>query len=585
VSNGIDHASVSRANNDRNRRAMRAVVVELDEQSVRKQATIEPGQSKDVGEDPLQAMAENGQVIPPPFDLLTLAMLPEQNTELLPCVQAMEVNIEAFGHRLVPRMKGEVSASIRAAMQAERMRLENFFAYVSMEDSLIETRRKRRVDLETTGNGYLEVIRNAAGDIQSLRHLPSYQMRLSKLDDEPIKVDVPILRVRPDLSVEVVRVPWWRRFRRYVQSRAIYAGNLSYVGGYKVRWFKAYGDPRVYDCDTGELVPADKAASFPDERRANEVLHTGLYSARTPYGLPRFIGNLLSILGDREAESINFQTFKNNNIPSMMLLVSNGQLTEGTIGRIRDFVESQIQGSGNYSKFLIVEAEGLEEGEDGGQVKVEVKPLTGEQHKDALFQKYSKNNQDKVRRAFRLPPIMIGSAEDYTRSTAETSRRLADEQVFAPEREAFDDIVNRLLFPDMGITHWKFRSNTPNTTDNVELVRILGGAEKTGGMTPRIARMMLEDILGQELPLFPSEFEEKADLPFSLLMAEAVKNKADPSEPGQQVTALKAVELIDRLTTGDVSADDEATLFETVAKGSTYLDAKWRKAVYQNDDE
>lgn len=584
MQDAIDHASVSRENNERNRRAVRALVIELDEHSVRKQAAgPEPGQSKDVGEDPLQAMAENGQVIPPPFDLLTLAMLPEQNTELLPCVQAMEINIEAFGHRLVPRVKGDASPSVKAAMQAERVRLENFFAYVSMEDSLIDTRRKRRVDLETTGNGYLEVIRNAAGEVQSLRHLPAYQMRLSKLDDEAIKVDVPILRLKPDLSVEVVRVPWWRRFRRYVQSRAIYAGNLSYVGGYQVRWFKAYGDPRVYDCDTGELVPEAEAAGYPEEKRANEVIHTRLYSARTPYGLPRFIGNLLSILGDREAESINFQTFKNNNIPSMMLLVSNGQLTEGTIHRIRDFVESQIQGSGNYSKFLIVEAEGLEEGEDGGQVKVDVKPLTAEQHKDALFQAYSKNNQDKVRRAFRLPPVFCGQTSDYTRTTAETSRRLADEQVFAPEREAFDDLVNRTIFPEMGITHWKFRSNTPNTTDNTELVAILGKAEKTGGMTPRIARIMLEDILSQELPPFPADFEDKADLPFSLLMAEAVKNKADPSEPGQQVTALKAMELIDRLTSGDMTAADEAELFETVAKGSEYLETKWRKAVYETE--
>ena len=56
------------------------------------------------------------------------------------------------------------------------------------------------------------------------------------------------------------------------------------------------------------------------------------------------------------------------------------------------------------------------EGEDGGQIKLDIKPLVGSQHKDALFQEYSKNNQDKIRRSFRLPPILVGRADDYTRA-------------------------------------------------------------------------------------------------------------------------------------------------------------------------
>jgi capsid portal protein len=106
--------------------------------------------------------------------------------------------------------------------------------------------------------------------------------------------------------------------------------------------------------------------------------------------------------------------------------------------------------------------------------------------------------------------------------------------------------MNRLFFPEMGIQYHRFRSNSPNTTDNTQLVAILSGAEKTGGMTPRIARNMLEEILGDELPQFPKDFP--ADLPFSMLMAEAVKNKADPTEPGQQVTAIKRLKEEDFLS-------------------------------------
>jgi len=403
------------------------------------------------------------------------------------------------------------------------------------KESFPKFRRKLRRDLELTGNAYFEVVRDVKNAIQSFTHIPSYQMRLGQIEEESNIVTRPILELKEDLSVDIVNLKEYRRFRKYVQSKSIMKQNMSVIYGNKIRWFKEFGDERIYNNETGEL--ADK--ELPIEKRATEIIHLTIYSARSSYGLPRYIGNLLSIYGDRASEEINFVTFRNNNIPSMMVMVSNGQLTEGSIDRLTSFVESTIQGSSNYSKFIVLEAEGGEEGEEGNQVKLDVKPLSSEQNRDALFQNYSKNNQDKIRRVWRLPPIFLGKTDDYSRTTADSSRRLADEQVFAPERDEFDNLINRILFPYMRIRYHKFKSNSPNTTDNTQLVQILSSAEKTGGMTPRIARALLEDILGTELPEFVDYFD--ADVPFSLTMAEAVKNKADPTEPGQQVTALKNI--------------------------------------------
>ena len=540
---------------------------------VTKDAGTVGGKSKQLEEDPFEALSAAGQLIEPPFDLLTLALLPENNTELGPCVETMEVNIEGFGYRFIPRVTvtEKTPEAQKQAVNAEKVRLTNFFMYASIEDSFTALRRKLRKDMEVTGNGYLEVIRDVKGQVQAFTHIPAYQMRLGRLEDKQVQVDVPIHELQLDGSVKVVKVKAWQRFRRYAQSKAIHLRNLSYLGGYKLRWFKAYGDPRTYDNTNGTLIEdPEKLARMPDDRKANEVIHFKLYSSRSPYGLPRYVGNLLSIFGDRASEEINYITFKNNNIPSMVVLVSNGQLTEGSIQRIESFVESQIQGSDNYSKFLLLEAEPAdEEGEDGGQVKIAIERLTEDQHKDALFQNYSNNNQEKVRRAFRLPPIFLGKADDYTRTTAETSRRLADEQIFAPERDEFDAFINRRLLPDMGIIYHKFKSNSPNTTDNTQLVKILAGAEKTGGMTPRIARTLLEDILSMELPPLPDDFP--SDVPFSFTMAEAVKNKADPSEPGQQVTALK---LIDALTGSQPDGDE--ILIEHAQALNEFMERKFR---------
>lgn len=535
---------------------VRALIIEPNK-IVQKALGDTSGQSKQVPEeDPITRMVKDGQVIDPPFNLFVLSTAPERNTELGPCVEAMETNIDGFGHRLISRVKVDkkgVSDKLKAEVNAERVRLDNFFLYAGMEDSFRQLRRNTRNDLETTGSGYWEVVRDATGDVQFFSHMRSYQVRLTSQEADPIEVEMPILEKLADGTVKITKITVYKRFRRYVQSMTVTRTGYATIG-YKTRWFKQFGDPRTYDNETGVRVSPEKVASWgdtnkpmPESRKANEVIHWKLYSSRSPYGLPRFIGALLDMEGDRKASEINYVTFTNNNVPSTMITVSNGMLTDATIERIKEFVES-LQGDDNRSKILIIEAEqiGEEEGESPeGQVKIGVEKMTSEQQKDAMFTEYSKANQDKVRVSFRLPPLFVGRSSEYSRAVAETSRRVADEQIFAPERAEFDSYINRILFPAMDVLYHEFRSNSPNTTDNNELVKIVSGAEKTGGMTPRIARSVLSDILGDiELPDFPEDFDP--DIPFSLTMAEAVKSLgvgsgADKTEPGQTVTALKTV--------------------------------------------
>ena len=545
-----------------------------------------PGRSTGADGDPVSSFLESGQIIDPPFDMLTLAMLPEQSSELNQCLDAMVTNIEGFGHRFVPRLKlkaDDENQALKAEVHAEHVRLQNFFQYVDIDDDFTTLRKKKRRDEEATGNAYFEVIRDVNGMVQGLNHVPSHQVKIGKAEEEMREVEVPILELQPDNSVKVAKVKRWKRHRKYLQSRTVRRRNMVVLSGAKLTWFKDFQDPRAIDNKSGEIITdVEKIKELQSKHQlANEILHFKLYSPRSVYGLPRFVGNLLSIFGDRAAEEINFITFRNNNIPSMAISVSNGQLTEGTIRRIESFVESQIQGSDNYSKFLIIEAETFIEGEDGGHLKIDIKPLTKDQHKDAMFQKYSSNNRDSIRRAFRLPPILVGRAEDYTRATADSSIKLADEQIFAPERDTFDAFMNRRLFPEMGIKYHKYKSNSPNTTDNTELVKILSGAEKTGGMTPRIARAILGDVLGMILP--DVDETTNPDVPFSLTMAEAVKNQADPSEPGQQVTALKAISML----TGSDEHDMDDQVAQATASILTVRDAvekKLRNAAEQAED-
>jgi PBSX family phage portal protein len=501
----------------------------------------------------------------------------------------MEINIAGTGHRFIPRVRKssddeelppDGKAKIEAAMQ-EKADLVNFFGNCT-DESFITFRRKLTRDLETTGNAYFEVVRNAKDQISGFYHVSSYQMRIGRADADPILVDRNSPQIQPDGSYQIKAIKEYRRFRVYAQSRAVHSRSYQMRDKKAIRWFKEFGDVRRMNRETGDYATAK--VPVPKGKEAREMVHLSIYSSRSVYGLPRYIGNLLSIFGDRAAEEINFMTFKNNNIPSMIVTVSNGQMTDGTIKRIESFVESQIQKSNNYSKFLIIEAEpfGEEDGEDGGNVKIDVKPLTNNQIGDALFQNYSANNQDKIRRSFRLPPILVGISADMNRAVADTARRLADEQIFAPERTEFDAIINRKILPAMGIIYHEYRSNTPNTTDNGQLVRILGGSEKTGGMTPNIARAVLEDILGKDLPPFPKGFD--GTVPFSLTMAEAVKNQGDPTQPGQTVTAVKVLKALGIIGSSDEGEDEDGderietleSTVERITKLQSAAEILWR---------
>jgi PBSX family phage portal protein len=470
------------------------------------------GVSRSLPEDPFESFYGMKGIIEPPYDLFTLAMMPEASSELGPAIEAMVVNIEKLGHRIVPRdgmRKGE--DALEPIVKQERALVSNFFANAVLEPTQTFTtlRESNRYDLETTGNAYVEVIPTLISEEPAgLKHLPSWQIRLRKEDEEYTDFEVKRTVQDADGTWSIKAFPHRKRFRRFVQ--------IGDNTNDKV-FFKEWGDPRDIDSRTGDAVTDEVKGSedWNDSFLATQIIHFKLYCSRSPYGIPRWIGNLFTIFGNRAAEVINYTTFRSNNIPAMMLMATNVQLTEASIDRIQKFVEERIQGDDNYSTILLIEGEPIGEGmKDPGTMKLDVKELTQVQHTDALFVNYMNRNDDKIRRAFRLPPIFMGRADDYTRATADASRKVGEEQVFRPERNHEDAIWNQTILPSLGAANTLFRSNTPDVTDNYELTQLLAVAERSGGLSPFVSRLIVEDVLGRDLPELSKEIPH--DIPFSL---------------------------------------------------------------------
>lgn len=490
----------------------------------------DPGASRRMPEDPFEAQYGD-EIIAPPFDMRALAILPETSSILPQCIEAMETNVDGFGWNIVPKpgVKPGDDGKFPPEVEAERGRLVKFFDFANPEISYTQIRRRTRRDLEATGNAYWEILRDGKGDICGIEHIESHTMRLTRLDREITETEV----FAPTEAFTLEKIVYRKRFRRFVQIR----------DGVKV-WFKEFGDPRTFNALTGKVATED------DQRKtgfvsATEVLHFRIYSSRTPYGVPRWIGTTLSVRGSRQAEEVNHDYFENKTVPPLALLVG-GTLAEGSVETIKDYVESNMKGRANFHKILVIEADvssfsaGIP-GTGGPAPTLKFENLTGAQQKDALFVEYDSASRKKVRSAFRLPPLYVGESDDYTRATAAEAKAVAEEQVFGPERDDHDFIVNRRILSALGVRFWEYKSLTPKTDDPVQRTTMLDTFVRAG-MTVREARAQIAEILN--IDLTEPEGAEWLDMPLSVYLekirlgAQLVEGENAQTEAVEKFTSL-----------------------------------------------
>lgn len=379
-----------------------------------------------------QGTAINGvSIIEPTYKPGVLHALTTQNNILSQCVEAMEVNIDGTGHSIdLIDHEGEDD-------ETEKAMLEEFFKEPFPGKSMIEIRRALRRDIESTGNGYMEVIRYADDNIAMLNVIDCNEMRLIRMDDA-VDVVRPIVRGGKEVNVRIKA-----RERRFIQ----------FINGKKV-YFKEFNASRDLDRNTG--LWSKNGERLPVDKRASEILHfKGNNEPKTPYGAPRWINQLPSVLGSRKAEEVNLEFFDGGGIPPLLILIEGG--TIGTT--VKNELKQHLSGKGNKDRAAIVEIASSSGTIDvAGKVNVRVERFSGEKQGDSLFQNYDKETAEHVRVAFRLPPIFLGKAADYSFASAYTSYMVAEAQVFFPERDEFDSKINNTILRAMKVTKYKYRS-------------------------------------------------------------------------------------------------------------------------------
>jgi len=524
---------------------VKAYIVEPDQgapRAVQRQRSMEGGE-----EDLVSAGA-----LDPPYDPLTLSVLFEHSNCLRPNVDAYATNIDGFGHRLepaidltaenadklvsdciylrrvyeyetgstlvapVPPTTEEIAATrteLVVSARLERTYLDRFFRTVFRDGSFVQLRKQTRQDRETTGNAYWEVLRNNLGQVARFVYVPAYTVRLLPLDQEFTHVDEQMLVTPVDYGTQCQKV----RFRRFVQ--------IDDLG--RTVYFKEFGDPRCISAQNGGIILPTDGNQIP----ATEMVHWRIHSPRSPYGVPRWIGSLLAVMGSRRMEEVNFLWFDNKAIPPLAILVSGGRLASGAVNKIKDYIKTNIKGHQHFHDILILESAPPDNPQvHVGQVHIEIKPLTDAWLKDEMFGNYDERNMDKVGGSFRLPRLLRGESKDFNRATALSTLIFAEDQVFQPERDEFDFWINHVLFPNLGIRFWRFRSNSPMTRDPERMSTMVEKLVTAGVLTPAEGRELASDIFNHDFVRIDAPWTRQ---PIAFTLA-GIQQGLDPAAPPQE---------------------------------------------------
>ena len=254
---------------------------------------------------------------------------------------------------------------------------------------------------------------------------------------------------------------------------------------------------RIMDKRNGEYAREDGDAIEIDNQ-ANEIIDFRIGSL--PYGEVRWIGQVLTVDGNRRAEVLNNNYFREGRHTPLMIVVKGGTLSDESFTKLQGYM-NEIKGESGQHAFLVLETESNESSAaftDKKQPEIEIKDLASILQKDELFQEYQENGRKKTQSAFLLPDLYVGYTTDFNRATAQTAMEVTEKQVFQPERTSLAWMINNKLLNGYQFKYVEAFFEAPDITNPDDIQKILNVTERAGGITPNVAKELTYKTLGKD---------------------------------------------------------------------------------------
>ena len=170
--------------------------------------------------------------------------------------------------------------------------LNEWLESVNEEETFTETLIKVYTDLESTGNGYIEIGRTTRGDIGYIGHIPAKTMRVRRLRD----------------------------------------GYMQLLYG-KAVFFRNFGDQETPN-------PITSATDRP-----NEIIHLKKYTpTNNYYGIPDIIASQNAMAGNEFAGKYNLDYFENKAVPRYLITVKGAKLSGESERKLLEFFQVGLRG-------------------------------------------------------------------------------------------------------------------------------------------------------------------------------------------------------------------------------------------------
>jgi PBSX family phage portal protein len=347
----------------------------------------------------------------PPYNLDYLCELSTENATHAACIRAKTVNIVGLGYKWEETNKVKdlrMSASeddskmqfLARKLQRVTDKLDDWLDNLNEEDDIIDILTKIWLDVEATGNGYLEIGRNRNGSIGYIGHVPAAT-----------------IRVRVDRD----------GFMQWVLPNNLNSSFVNYSSGpYPgLVFFRNFGDTTTKD-------PTGKDSS------PNELIHFKKHSPRNSYyGIPDIIAALSAVAGEKFAAEYNLDYFENKAVPRYALIIKGAKLTAQAERKIMDFFRKEVKGKHHSTLYIPVPAP------MGSNVDVQLQAIENK-IQDASFSKYRQDNKQEIRMVHHVPASKLAD-ETANNASARESDKTFKNQVCAPEQRRIEKKFSKII--------------------------------------------------------------------------------------------------------------------------------------------
>jgi PBSX family phage portal protein len=356
-------------------------------------------------------------VVEPPYNMVALAKIYEVSPANYAAINAKAANIVGLGYTLEPSLSvtqrlediTDPAQLQRARKKIERMKQEiaDWLESRNDEETLTSILTKVFIDLEATGNGYIEIGRKNTGEIGYIGHVPCQNMRVRRLRDGFVQIQ---------------------------QGKAVFFRNFQ---------------------DTQQANPIGT------DNRPNEIIHLKSYTpTNTYYGIPAAVPAKNSIAGQEFASRYNLEYFENKAVPRYMVVLKGAKLSRESEAAIFEFFQNKLKGQSHRTVIVPLPAD------DAANGKVEMKLEAIENGiQDSSFNNYRKSTLEDILMAHRVPISKVATAGNVSIAAAKEFDRTFKEQVCRPMQDTLEKKINRIVAEKSDAFKLKFNELTLTDED------------------------------------------------------------------------------------------------------------------------